>query len=121
MRGLCQNKEFQAVWHAACDAGADWRKAQRVKVAESHAVDGVDKPVYQAGALVGHIREFDHRLLQFLLESDDPAKYRAQPPAGSQSGAVVNVQFTLGPGGLGVQPIRQPIPVSVVREDTPDA
>ena len=72
------SKVFRELWHLAEDAGEDYRKAQREQLAHNHAISGTLKPVYQKGREVGTIREFDHRLLEFLLKADNPAKYRDQ-------------------------------------------
>jgi hypothetical protein len=72
------NKEFRQLYYAAKDSGEEYRRMEREDIAQDHAVNGVDKAVYQQGRLVGHIKEFDHRLLEFLLKSDNPAKYREQ-------------------------------------------
>lgn len=37
---------------------------------------GIDKPVYQGGELVGHIREYSDSLLIFTLKAVRPEKYR---------------------------------------------
>jgi hypothetical protein len=43
-----------------------WRRAK----------DGVRKPIYQKGYLVGYVREYSDGLLMFLLKANNPAKYR---------------------------------------------
>lgn len=45
------------------------------KTAFSRAVEGVRKPVFQNGQLVGHVREHSDNLLLRLLEARDPEKY----------------------------------------------
>lgn len=76
---------FYKLWRAAEDAGDTARRVYREYLAHKHATEGVEKPVFQQGVEVGRIREFDHRLLEFLLKADNPAKYRDQS-------AQVNVQ-----------------------------
>ena len=44
--------------------------------ARRRAVDGVEKPVYQNGKLVGHVREYSDTLLIFTLKARAPDKYR---------------------------------------------
>ena len=80
--------EFMKIWHAAVTCGDLARRAKREAVAHRHAVEGTEKPVFQGGALVGHVREFDHRLLEFLLKADDPKRYR-------ETAASVNVQHNV--------------------------
>jgi len=41
--------------------------------ARRRAVDGVDEPVFQGGELVGHVRRYSDRLLEFLLKKRDPS------------------------------------------------
>lgn len=44
--------------------------------ARRRAHDGVRKPVYQGGGLVGHVQEYSDTLLIFLLKGLKPEKYR---------------------------------------------
>lgn len=44
--------------------------------ARRRAVEGVEKPVYQGGKLVGGIREYSDTLLIFLLKGARPERYR---------------------------------------------
>lgn len=44
--------------------------------ARRRAVDGVDKPVFQGGELVGYIREYSDTLLTKMLAANRPEKYR---------------------------------------------
>jgi len=67
-------ERFAAAERAACHALE--REARR------RAIEGTDKPVYQGGKLVGHIREYSDTLLIFLLKAADPAKYRDNPNMG---------------------------------------
>lgn len=46
--------------------------------ARRRAVEGTDKPVYQGGELVGHIREYSDQLLMFTLRGRAPHKYSKQ-------------------------------------------
>jgi len=39
-------------------------------------IDGVEKPVYQAGALIGTVREYDTTAAIFMLKGAKPEKYR---------------------------------------------
>ncbi len=43
--------------------------------ARRRAVDGVDKPVYQGGEMVGTIREYSDTLMNTLLRGNRPEKY----------------------------------------------
>jgi len=46
--------------------------------ARRRAVEGVSKPVFHNGLIVGHIQEFSDRLLERLLMARDPYTYCAQ-------------------------------------------
>ena len=64
--------EFAKAWDIARDAGTDrledeaWRRAY----------SGTDRPVFQAGALVGKTRDYSDLLLIFLLKGRRPDVYR---------------------------------------------
>jgi len=75
---------FRDLYHAARASGDEMRRAKREYIAHDHAVNGTDRPVYQQGVQVGIVREYDHRLLEFLLKADNPVKYR-------DSAAAVNI------------------------------
>ncbi len=67
---------------------ADTVKTRRIRLADNRAFNGVQKPVYQGGALVGHVTEYSDRLAEMLVKGDDPARYNPQSTAqGSQSGS----------------------------------
>lgn len=44
-------------------------------VAYDHATNGTTRPLIQHGEIITTVQEFDHKLLQFLLERRMPAKY----------------------------------------------
>ena len=68
--------------------GADMLEDEAVR----RAKDGVERPVYQGGKLVGHVQEYSDTLLIFLLKGARPEKYRDR------------VQRELsGPGGQTIQ------------------
>lgn len=55
------------------------------------AVEGVNKPVFQGGKLVGHIREFSDTCLIFLLKARKPQMYRERASvehSGPNGGAI---------------------------------
>lgn len=59
-----EDEAFRAAWIDAIDEGTDLLE----KEARRRAVDGVDKPVYQGGELVGHVREYSDTLLVLMLK-----------------------------------------------------
>lgn len=65
--------EFAAAWEQALATAMDTMLEPE---AMRRAVTGVLKPVYQGGALVGHVREYSDTLLIFLLKGGKPEKYR---------------------------------------------
>jgi hypothetical protein len=63
--------EFAAKWKDALEMGADLLEEEAIR----RAKDGVRRPVYQGGLLVGHVREYSDTLLIFLLKGAKPKKY----------------------------------------------
>ena len=83
-----ENQDFAKGWKSALDMGADMLEDEAVR----RAKDGVEKPIYQGGKLVGHVQEYSDTLLIFLLKGARPEKYRDR------------VQQELsGPGGQTIQ------------------
>src|SRR5215831_8149136 len=78
----------------------DFEEAGLVRVelleteARRRALVGTDKPVYQGGKLVGHIREYSDTLLIFLLKAERPEKYRERYEARIKGGDT-QITFTL--------------------------
>ncbi len=66
------DEKFKKAWEKAEEIAAGlleeeaWRRAK----------EGVDKPVYQSGMLVGYVREYGDTLLIFLLKGLKPERYR---------------------------------------------
>lgn len=77
---------------------ADMATDLLVDEARRRAAEGVEKPVYQNGKLVGHIREFSDTLLMFLIKGQRPAQYRDNS----------KIELT-GPGGGPLQHTIAPI------------
>lgn len=67
-----QDEDFALAWHEAAEAGADKLEDE----ARRRAAEGVLKPVYQGGKLVGEIREYSDTLLIFLLKGKRPEVFR---------------------------------------------
>jgi hypothetical protein len=63
--------EFSARWDEAQVIADELMEGE----ARRRAVEGVLKPVYQSGKLVGKVREYSDSLLQFLLRGHNPAKF----------------------------------------------
>jgi hypothetical protein len=67
-----RDEDFAKAWDAAIEEGSDILEDE----ARRRAHDGVTKPVYQGGALVGVVREYSDTLLIFLLKARRPQKFR---------------------------------------------
>lgn len=69
-------RDSDPVFAAALDE-ADLMAAERLEQeARRRAVDGVEKPVWHKGQMVGSVREYSDTLLIFLLKGALPDKYR---------------------------------------------
>ncbi len=66
-----RSEHFATQWDEALEEGTDLLKAE----AWRRAVNGIDKPVYYKGEVVGSITKYSDRLLMFLLKAHDP-KFR---------------------------------------------
>lgn len=82
------NPDFALAVAEALEHGADVWEAE----AKRRAVDGVDKPIYQGGKLVGHERQFSDTLLMFLLTGSKPEKYKRRNEISGTNGGPVIVQ-----------------------------
>lgn len=63
--------DFSAAWDSAIELSMDKAEAELYR----RAVEGVEKPVYQGGELVGHLQEYSDTLLIFMLKSRRRATY----------------------------------------------
>jgi hypothetical protein len=66
------DEEFGAAWDEALAQGTEALEDE----ARRRAVDGWEEPIYQRGELVGHVRKYDSKLLEFLLKARDPGRFR---------------------------------------------
>lgn len=69
---LKQDQAYATQYGHASEDAADRMEREAYR----RAVEGTDKPVYQGGELVGHVREYSDTLLIFLLKGVRPEKYR---------------------------------------------
>lgn len=66
-RWRADDPAFAAAWDEAFQAGTNVFEDE----ARRRAVEGVERPVFQAGKLVGHVREYsDNVLIRFLERRD---------------------------------------------------
>jgi hypothetical protein len=59
---------FKAAWDEAWTMGADALEDEAMR----RAIDGVEKPVFRGGEVVGHVRDYSDSMLMFLLKSRKP-------------------------------------------------
>jgi hypothetical protein len=86
------DEEFAQRWRDAVEEGIDRLEQEAIR----RARDGVKRPVFYMGQIVGHVQEYSDTLLKFLLEAKRPTVYRARninvmPPDGS--GGVLEVRW----------------------------
>lgn len=84
-----RDEGFKAEWNEAQEAGTQTLEQE----ARRRAVEGVKRPVYQHGALVGHVREYSDTLLIFLLKARRPEVYRERMDVTSQQPAVLRIKL----------------------------
>ena len=63
--------DFETAWQAAEDAGVDILEQEAMR----RACDGVEKPVYRGGEVVGHVTDYSDSMLMFLLKARRPEKF----------------------------------------------
>ena len=73
LRRRIEAVSFRTAWEAALDYGV----ARLADAALSRALNGVSRPVFYKGELVGERRYFDERLTMFILRLRDPHNYGA--------------------------------------------
>lgn len=67
-----KDPDFAADWDDAVEEATDSLELE----ARRRALQGCDKPVYQKGELVGHVREYSDHLMVTLLRAHRPEKFR---------------------------------------------
>jgi hypothetical protein len=83
MKWADADEEFAQRWNDAIEEGIDRLEQEAIR----RARDGVKRPVFYMGQVVGYVQEYSDSLLKFLLEAKRPAVYRARninvmPPDG---------------------------------------
>jgi len=66
-----EDESFAGDWLKALEEASDLLEDEAVR----RAKDGVKKPVFQGGELVGYVQEYSDTLLIFLLKGSKPQKY----------------------------------------------
>ena len=62
---------FVSAWKIAEEAGTDIIEEEAFR----RAVNGVQKPVYRSGEVVGHVADYSDTMLMFLLKARRPDRY----------------------------------------------
>jgi hypothetical protein len=88
-----QDESFARLFEEARAQGEKVRLDILEREIDRRAVEGVEEPVYQGGALVGKIRRYSDNLLMFRTKRLDPA-YRDRPPDTAINAG--NVQIVVG-------------------------
>ena len=70
-RARARSTRFARAWEDALSVVCDELEVSAFR----RAIDGVERPVYHKGELVGHYRTFSDRLTMFLLTALRPEKY----------------------------------------------
>lgn len=63
--------EFAEAWELAIEASMDTLEDEAIR----RARDGVDKPVFYKGRVVGHEKQYSDQLTMFLLKGNRPDRY----------------------------------------------
>jgi hypothetical protein len=98
-----RDEEFAERWRDAVEEGIDRLEQEAIR----RAHDGVKRPVFYMGQVVGYVLEYSDSLLKFLLEAKRPAAYRAR-----------NINLMPPDSGDGVLEVRWKEPESSRREET---
>jgi hypothetical protein len=67
-----ENAAFRKCWDEAVEIAVDALESE----VRRRAMDGVERPIYQGGVLVGSVREHSDQLAALLLKAHRPEKYR---------------------------------------------
>ncbi|MBI1188298.1 MAG: terminase [Alphaproteobacteria bacterium] len=67
-----EDEAFAAAWADAYESGTDLLEDE----ARRRALEGVEKPVFYKGVVVGHVREFSDTMMAMQLNARRPEKYR---------------------------------------------
>lgn len=88
--------DFAAAWDDIVEATTEDAESELYR----RAVKGTERPVYQGGKLVGHVREYSDACLMFFLKARRPALYnQAQRiEETTPDGQCRRVEFTLNLG-----------------------
>jgi hypothetical protein len=101
MKWADADEEFAERWRDAVEEGIDRLEQEAIR----RARDGVKRPVFYMGQVVGYVQEYSDSLLKFLLEAKRPVVYRAR-----------NINVMAPDGSDGVLEVRWKEPESGAQE-----
>ena len=87
--------------HSRAEFARAWDEALKVAVANledealRRAVEGVDRPVFYEGEVVGAVREYSDVLLIFLMKAANPNKYRDRVALTGEDGGPVQTEVVV--------------------------
>lgn len=67
-----RNEDFALAWHDIEEETTEAMEREAIR----RGAEGVKKPVYQGGKLVGHVQEYSDTLMIFMLKARRPEVYR---------------------------------------------
>lgn len=73
------DEAFAARWDEALQLGVERLQDDAMR----RALEGTDRPVWRAGKQVGSVKQYDNKLLQFLLKAHRPETYGDRARAGA--------------------------------------
>jgi hypothetical protein len=82
-----EDSDFAAAWEVALKQAVDRLEGE----AWRRAVEGVEKPVYQQGVMVGTVTEHSDRLMEVLLKAHGGEKYRDRVKADVSGNVTIKI------------------------------
>lgn len=82
-----EDHDFAAAWEVALKQAIDRLEGE----AWRRAVEGVEKPVYQQGVMVGTVTEHSDRLMEVLLKAHGGDKYRDKVKADLSGSVTIKI------------------------------
>lgn len=79
-RWRLQSPTFAEHWEQAIESGTDRLEDE----ARRRAVEGVERPVFRGGEVVGHVRDYSDTMLMFLLKARRPEIFAGRPTASAE-------------------------------------
>jgi hypothetical protein len=91
-----QDPDFKAAWEDAYETGVDLLEAE----ARRRARDGVEKPIYQGGKLVGYTQEYSDSILALVLQAKRKEYRRKVALGGDEDAPPIRSESTLNLAAL---------------------